>query len=58
MVVYLPPKTPGPVVKTIDRELDEIDAECRRLLAADDVRGSIEQSRKWVKLARAGGLIR
>ena len=58
MVVQLPPKTPRPVVKSISVELDEIDAECRRLLAADDIRSSIRESRKWVDLARRGGLIR
>lgn len=57
MVVQLPPKPPRPVVKAISRELDEIDEQCKHNLKIGNVRGAILLSRKWVDLARRGGLL-
>jgi hypothetical protein len=48
-----------PVVKTINKELEELDAQVKwYLTVGDDVHKAIELSRRWRKLARAGGLIR
>jgi hypothetical protein len=60
MVVRLEqkPLTQRRPVKTLSRELDEIDADCKWHLRVGDVSKAIELSRKWVRLARAGGLIR
>ena len=51
-------KAKAGTVKTITRELEEIDAEFKCELANNNIRKAIEASRRWVKLARAGGLLR